>query len=68
MVTETELTNAELDAKVLESIRSGKTRASAVQAHLLLGPTAGRVLDRSLQRLRKRGVIQYDAKGWKAVQ
>jgi len=71
MVIETKLTNEELDAKVLESIRSGKTRAAAVQAHLLLGPNAARALDRSLQRLRRRGLIEYGGPstftGWRAV-
>jgi hypothetical protein len=31
------VTNEEMDVKVLESIRSGKTRVSAVMAHMKLG-------------------------------
>ena len=63
------MTNEELDAKVLASIRSGKIRAGAVQAHLDLGV---RELDRSLQRLRRKGFVKYGKHGkahagWHAV-
>jgi len=69
------MTNEELDAKVLEAIRGGKTRAGAVQAHLKMPDITGtRDIDKSLQRLRRRGFIQYgDASrettffGWRVV-
>lgn len=77
MVNVMTMTNEELDAKVLESIKSGKTRASAVQVDLKMTPDAisMRALDRSLQRLRKRGAIKYGGQGttgtvlsgWRAV-
>jgi hypothetical protein len=68
------MTNEELDAKVLEAIRGGKTRAGAVQSHLEMpGITGGRDIDRSLQRLRRRGFIEYGTAsreatffGWRA--
>ena len=58
------MTNEELDAKVLEAIRGGKTRACVVLAHIthrearIIGY---RDVDRSLQRLRRRGLIEYGA-------
>lgn len=67
------MTNEELDAKVLEAIRSGKTRAGAIQAHLKMpGVHVMREMDRSLQRLRRRGLIEYGGegvatRGWRAV-
>lgn len=68
------MTNDELDTKVLEAIRSGKTRASAVQAHLGLEKSRQAILDvdRSLQRLRKRELIRYGGpgttfSGWRLV-
>jgi hypothetical protein len=69
-----ELTNEEMDAKVLESIRSGTLRASGIQADLKLGPApwAMRAVDRSLQRLRKRKLIAYSrvtstSAGWRVT-
>ena len=58
-----EMSNEELDDKVLGAIKAGKTRATAIQKHLLLGPMALRDLDRSLQRLRRKGFIVYDRAG-----
>jgi Mn-dependent DtxR family transcriptional regulator len=52
------MTNEELDAKVLESVRSGLTRAGAVRACLKVSE---RDVDKSLQRLRRRGLIEYGA-------
>ncbi len=60
----------EMDAKVLEAVRAGVNRAGAVQGHLGLVPdqTAMRLVDRSLQRLRKRGAIKYASNtGWSAA-
>jgi len=63
------MTKEELDAKVLESIRSGRSRAGAVQSHLqMTGITGARDIDKSLQRLRRRGSIQYESKtGWRVA-
>ena len=68
------MTNEEMDAKVLESIRCGKRRASAIQVDLKLGPApwAMRSVDRSLQRLRKRKLIKYSrltntSAGWRVT-
>ncbi len=65
------MTNEELDAKVLEAIRGGRTRAGAIQAHLSVGY---RDVDLSLQRLRRRGFIEYGTAsretaffGWRAT-
>lgn len=63
------MTNEELDAKVLEAIRGGKTRACVVLAHLKMSNITHREariigyrdVDRSLQRLRRRGLIEYGA-------
>ena len=70
------MTNEELDAKVLEAIRGGKTRACVVLAHLRMSNITHREarirrladclpgyrdVDRSLQRLRRRGLIEYGA-------
>ena len=61
-------TNEEIDVKVLEAIRSGKTRASAIQVHIGTGVVGNRDVDRSLQRLRKKKQAVYTSpKGWKAV-
>ena len=58
-----EMSNEELDDKVLGAIKAGRTRATAIQKHLQLGPMALRDLDRSLQRLRRKGFIVYDRAG-----
>ena len=65
-------TNEELDTAVLDAIRSGMTRASAVQEKLKMpGNVVSRAIDRSLQRLRRRGFIEYGKlgspfAGWRA--
>ena len=63
------MTNDDIDKKVLAAIMVGKMRASAVHAHLKLasGPNA---VDRSLQRLRRKGLIEYSrvtatSAGWR---
>jgi len=65
------VTKEELDVKVLEAIRSGLNRAGAVQTRLHVG---FRDVDLSLQRLRRRGLIEYGAAsretaffGWRVV-
>lgn len=76
------MTDEELDAKVFEIIRSGKTRAGAVLAHLNMSDITHRAarsigdrdVNKSLQRLRRRGLIEYGAAsretaffGWRVV-
>lgn len=65
---------AEFDASLISHIRSGKTEAMALEIHLREqakaidpGPNWWRVIDRRLQALRKRGLIEYTRKtGWRA--
>jgi len=52
------MTNEELDAKVLEAIRVGVSRAGLIRDGLDEGASM-RDVDKSLQRLRRRGFIQY---------
>ena len=54
------MTNEELDAKVFEMIRSGVARAALVRDRLSEGVSM-RDVDKSLQRLRRRGFIVYGA-------
>ena len=75
MTKEELMEKAVLDGKVLDAIRSGLTRAGAIQGHLMLAGSGGmRDIDKSLQRLRRRGFIVYgDASretaffGWRVV-
>jgi hypothetical protein len=67
------MTNEELDARVLELIRSGVARAGFIRDRLSEGVSM-RDVDKSLQRLRRRGFIQYGAAsretvffGWRIV-
>jgi hypothetical protein len=72
------MTPNEIDRHVLAAINSGKTRASSIEAyvthqigeHGALGDEKPfRTIDRSLQRLRRTGVIQYvsPVQGWRAL-
>ena len=67
------MTNEELDANVLALIRSGVARAGSIRDRVSEGVSI-RDVDKSLQRLRRRGFIQYgDASrettffGWRVV-
>lgn len=57
----------ELDSNVMAAIRGGACRLDTIAAQLGLQHWQDmRTVDRSLQRLRKAGRIQYDAgTGWK---
>jgi hypothetical protein len=64
------MTNDEIDTKVLDVItRRTATRAGHIQTHIGLGPDDSRIIDRSLQRLRKAGRIEYlsPVQGWGAT-
>ena len=52
------MTTALLDSMVFEAIRSGKTRAGAIRDHIEIGASMNDV-NLSLQRLRRRGRIEY---------
>lgn len=57
----------ELDSKVMAAIRGGAKRAATIHESVGLAYHI-REIDRSRQRLRKAGRIQYDAgKGWEEV-
>ena len=55
---------ADIDSRILQAVSHGKhTRASIISATSFLP----RVVDRSLQRLRKSGKISYGEPGWAAM-
>lgn len=63
----------EIDARVTDAVSFGKRSCGSIEAHVARGmgygmspPKFWRVIDRSLQRLRKRGVIKYAGRsgGW----
>jgi hypothetical protein len=59
------LTNQEFDALVFEQIRLGKSR-NMVLVEACGGSKMYRAVDRALQRLRKRGLIEYvTGNGWR---
>lgn len=68
-----DMTNEELDDAVLAAIREAPSvTAAKIRALLLLGPKSDRDMDRSLQRLRKRNLIEYGGRGttffgWRVV-
>ena len=57
--------NEQLDADVLGAIQAGKTELVRISTSLA---TAERVIDRSLQRLRRKGKIKYERKAWSLVE
>lgn len=67
------LTNEEVDERVLAAIRKGYGRAAQIEGAVFPDRTTSaetmRAIDRSLQRLRKRGHIALDGtpRRWKAA-
>lgn len=65
-------TKAKIDVAVTEAVRNGEYRAlkisMAVRSALPHQEIDNRVIDKSLQRLRKQGIIAYASRsGWSAV-
>jgi hypothetical protein len=56
-----EVTNEQLDDRVLQAVREGFTRATAIHRHIKICHVTAIV--RSLQRLRGRGRVVYDRSG-----
>jgi predicted transcriptional regulator len=53
------------DAEILEAIREGETRASVIVART---GRDYRLIDRRLQSLRRRGLIEYADGGWRITE
>lgn len=74
----TQQENDELERLVLVHIKNGTKTLSPIAACLIKGPSpvqgkkmniAYRVADRTLQRLRKKGLVKFDPKtGWAAIE
>lgn len=56
----------ELDKKIIEAVKAGKTQFHRLSEFLAVpGRNGFRVVDRRLQALRKKGALKYDRKsGW----
>jgi predicted transcriptional regulator len=54
------------DAAVLAAIQAGNTKCALITTALGLPDRDMRVVDRALQRLRRRGLITYERGNWSA--